>query len=94
MCMIEAIAVSVLPFGFVIILFYGGALFLHNNIEQDGSAPIHRMLFYLSKYLILVLWGAMVLQIWGINISVIGVPLLLQSVGLVSWFFGFSLLYI
>lgn len=92
--MIEAIAVSILPVGFLIILFGGGALFLQKNIEQDGSAPIHRTLFYLSKYLILALWGAMVLQIWGINISFTGVPLLLQVIGLVSWFFGFALLYI
>jgi protein-S-isoprenylcysteine O-methyltransferase Ste14 len=92
--MIEAIAVSILPVGFLIILFGGGVLFLYNKIEQDGDASINRTLFYISKYSILALWGAMVLQIWGINISFIEVPLLLQVIGLVLWFYGFALLYI
>lgn len=92
--MIEAIVVSILPVGFLIILFGGGALFLQKKIEQDGDASINRTLFYISKYSILALWGAMVLQIWGINISFIEVPLPLQIIGLVSWFYGFALLYI
>ena len=92
--MIEAIAVTILPVGFLIVLFGGGAVFLRNNIEQDGEAPINRTLFYLSKYSILAIWGAMVLQSWGIGISLSEVPLLFQVIGLVSWFFGFALLYI
>jgi protein-S-isoprenylcysteine O-methyltransferase Ste14 len=92
--MIVAIAATILPLGFLIVLFGGGALFLRKNIEQDGEAPIHRALFYISKYSILALWGAMVLQIWGIGISVFEVPPFLQGIGLVSWFFGFALLYL
>ena len=92
--MIVAIVATILPLGFLIVLFGGGALFLRKNIEQDGEAPIHRTLFYISKYSILALWGAMVLQIWGISISFFEVPPSLQVIGLVSWFFGFALLYI
>ncbi len=92
--MIAAIAATILPLGFLIVLFGGGALFLRKNIEQDGVAPINRTLFYISKYSVLAIWGAMVLQLWGIGISSFEVPPFLQVLGLVSWFFGFALLYI
>lgn len=92
--MIGAIAATILPLGFLLVLFGGGAHFLRKKIEQDGEAPIHRTLFYISKYSILVLWGAMVLQVWGISLSFFEVPTLLKVIGLVSWFFGFALLYI
>jgi protein-S-isoprenylcysteine O-methyltransferase Ste14 len=92
--MIAAIAATILPLGFLVVLFGGGALFLRNNIEQDGEAPINRTLFYISKYSILALWGAMVLSVWGIGLSVFEVPLLLQVIGLGFWCFGFALLYI
>ncbi len=91
--MIGAVAATLLPLGFLIVLFGGGAHFLRNNIEQDGEAPIHRTLFYLSKYSILAIWGAMVLQFWGISLSVITVPLLIEVLGLAAWFFGFAFLY-
>jgi protein-S-isoprenylcysteine O-methyltransferase Ste14 len=92
--MIVAIVSTILPLGFLAVLFAGGALFLRNNIEQDGEAPINRKLFYISKYSILAIWGAMVLQIWGINLSVIAVPPLMEVIGLASWFFGFAFLYL
>jgi protein-S-isoprenylcysteine O-methyltransferase Ste14 len=92
--MIEAALVTILPVGFLIVLFGGGALFLKRNIEQDGEAPINRTLFYASKYSILVLWGAMVIQSWGINISFAGVPRPLQLMALLLWTLGFVLLYL
>jgi protein-S-isoprenylcysteine O-methyltransferase Ste14 len=92
--MIGSIAATILPLGFLIVLFGGGAIFLGKNIEQDGEAPINRTLFYLSKYSILALWGAMALQSWGISISFFEVPPSFQVIGLVSWFFGFVILYI
>jgi len=90
--MIAAIAATILPLGFLVVLFGGGALFLRNNIEQDGVAPIKRTLFYFSKDSILALWGAMVLQIWGIGISFFEVPSFLKVIGRGLWFFGFALL--
>jgi protein-S-isoprenylcysteine O-methyltransferase Ste14 len=92
--MIETALVTILPAGFLIVLFGGGALFLRKNIEQDGEAPINRTLFFASKYLILVLWGAMVIQSWGISISFIVVPRFLQLIALLFWVSGFVLLYL
>jgi protein-S-isoprenylcysteine O-methyltransferase Ste14 len=92
--MITAIAATILPLGFLVVLFGGGALFLRNNIEQDGEAPINRTLFYISKYSVLALWGSMVLAVWGISLSFVAVPPVLQVTGLALWFFGFALLYI
>ncbi len=92
--MIEAALVTIIPAGFLIILFGGGALFMRKNIEQDGEAPINRPLFYASKYSILVLWGAMVIQSWGISISFVEVPRFLQLIALLLWVSGFVLLYL
>ena len=92
--MIEAALVTILPVGFLIVLFGGGALFLKRNIEQDGEAPINRTLFYLSKYSILVLWGAMVMQSWGIRISIVDVPRSLQLIAILFWACGFAFLYV
>ncbi|HSQ93960.1 MAG TPA: methyltransferase, partial [Methanoregula sp.] len=92
--MIEAALVSILPAGFLIILFGGGALFLRRKIEQDGTPPINRTVFYASKYSILVLWGAMVAQSWGISLSFAEVPRILQIVALGLWGFGFLLMYL
>jgi len=92
--MIEAALVTMLPVGFLIVLFGGGALFLKRNIEQDGEAPINRTLFYASKYSILVLWGAMVIQSWDFSISIVAVPRALQLMALPLWVAGFTLLYL
>ena len=92
--MIEAVLVTLLPAGFLIVLFGGGALFLKKNIVQDGEAPINRTLFYASKYSILVIWGAMVIQSWGISISFVEVPRFLQLIALLLWISGFVLLYL
>jgi len=92
--MIEAALVTILPAGFLVVLFGGGMLFLKRNIEQDGEAPINRTLFYSSKYAILVLWGAMVLQSWGIRISFFEVPRVLQLIALLIWVCGFVLMYL
>ena len=92
--MIEAALVTVLPVGFLIIIFGGGALFVQKKIEQDGEAPINKTLFYAGKYLIIVLWGAMALASWGIGIPPVQVPRLLQLIALAFWCAGFALLYL
>ena len=92
--MIEAIAVTVAPVGFLIVLFGGGAAFKRRAIEQDGEAPIDRTLFYISKYSILVVWGAMVLQSWGIGLSVIEAPAVVAGIALALWVFGFAFLFL
>jgi protein-S-isoprenylcysteine O-methyltransferase Ste14 len=92
--MIEALAVTVLPAGFLVILFGGGALFLRNGIGQDGKPPINRALFYAGKYSILLIWGAMALASWGIGFAVIEVPRILRIIALLFWFAGFALLFL
>jgi len=91
--MIEAALVTVLPVGFLIIIFLGGALFLQKKSEHDGEAPVNRILFYAGKYSIIVLWGAMALASWGIGFPPVQVPRLLQLIALGFWFAGFALLY-
>jgi protein-S-isoprenylcysteine O-methyltransferase Ste14 len=90
--MIEAIVVTIFPILFLIVLFGGGELFRHKKIDMDGKAPINRTLFYISKYSILVLWGAMVLQSWGVSISIVEVPPFIQWISMIFWVFGFMLL--
>ncbi len=90
--MIEALIITLFPVLFLIVLFGGGALFKRKNIDMDGEAPIHKTLFYTSKYSIIILWGAMVLQSWGIGISFVNVPALIQWISLFFWIFGFTLL--
>ena len=90
--MIEAVLVTLLPVSFLMILFGGGALFSRRNIRQDGEAPINRALFYASKYAILVLWGSMAAQGWGISLSPVAVPRILQLIALAFWTAGFALL--
>lgn len=90
--MIEALIITLFPVLFLIVLFGGGALFKRKNIDMDGEAPIHKTLFYTSKYSIIILWGAMVLQSWGIGISFVNVPALIQWISVFFWIFGFTLL--
>ena len=92
--MIESFVVTLPPLFFLIVLFGGGEVYRRKNIDMDGESPIDRRLFYSSKYAILVLWGAMVLHSWGINLSFIGVPGILRKVSLCLWVFGFLLLFI
>jgi protein-S-isoprenylcysteine O-methyltransferase Ste14 len=80
--------------GFLIILFWGGALFQKKKISQDGEAPINRTLFYTSKWSIMILWGAMALASWGIGFSPFEVPRILQLIALAFWCAGFALLYL
>lgn len=91
--MIESLSVTLLPVGFLIVLFGGGAFFRRRNIDMDGEPPIHRTLFYLSKYAILLLWAGMVLQSWRINLSFVTIPREAKWVALSLWTSGFILLF-
>ena len=91
--MIESLAVTVLPVLFLIVLFGGGELFRRRAIDMDGDPPINRTIFYVSKYSIVILWGAMVLHRWGIRLSFTSVPQPLKWTALCFWVFGFGLLF-
>ena len=92
--MIEILFVTLLPLGFLIVLFGGGELFRRRNINMDGDPPIGKMLFLSSKYLILLLWTAMVVHSWGVNVSFVKVAEPFRWLALCLWGSGFVLLFI
>ncbi len=92
--MVESVVVTVFPVLFLILLFGGGALLRRRNIDMDGEPPIDRRIFYISKYTILVLWAAMVVQSWGVRLSLANPPGWVRGISLVLWVGGFLLLII
>lgn len=92
--MLERVAVTIWPVLFLIVLFAGGALMRRRNVDQDGEPPLNRTVFFTSKYLIVVVWAAMVLHSWGIGFAVLKPPALLKSIALALWVAGFALLFI
>lgn len=92
--MIESMVVTMFPVLFLILLFGGGALLRRRNIDMDGEPPIDRRIFYTSKYAILALWGAMVVQSWGLHLSLVRPAGWLRWICLFLWIGGFLLLFI
>ncbi len=92
--MLQAWAVTALPILFLIVLFGGGGLSRRRNIDMDGEPPINRTTFLASKYLIVVVWAAMVVRSWGINLSFFKAPSFVEPVSLCLWAVGFALLFI
>ncbi|MCU0915954.1 MAG: phosphatidylethanolamine N-methyltransferase family protein [Planctomycetes bacterium] len=92
--MLESVAVTIFPVVFLTVLFGGGARLRRRNIDMDGEPPIHRRIFYVSKYAILGLWGVMVLRTWGVPLSLAYAPRWLRGVSLFLWMGGFGLLLI
>jgi protein-S-isoprenylcysteine O-methyltransferase Ste14 len=92
---IEAFVVTLFPMAFLAVLFGGGELFRRRQIDMDGDAPIDKSVFYASKYLIVVVWMAMVLDSWGIDLSFpYNAPAPLKRAALLIWAVGFALLFI
>ncbi len=92
--MIESIIVTLLPMGFLAVLIGGGELLRRQHIDMGGDAPIGKVLFLSSKYLIVLLWAATVVQGWGLNLSFMKVTELLRWVALCFWVSGFGLLFV
>jgi protein-S-isoprenylcysteine O-methyltransferase Ste14 len=90
--MIEAVLITAFPVAFLVVLFTGGEQFRRRQIDMDGDAPIDKRLFYGSKYLIVLLWTAMVLNSWGVSISFLSVLPLKRTAECV-WVAGFALLF-
>ena len=92
--MIEALSITLLPIGFMIVLIGGEKLLRSKNIDMGGEPPIGKALFSSSKYSILLLWAAMIAYSWGINLSFMKTPELLKGVSLCLWISGFAFLFI
>jgi len=92
--MIESLIITFFPVVFLILLVGGGEVFRRKKIEQGGEAPINKALFATSKYSILVIWGAAVLESWGIGWSVLEAPAVITGLAMVLWAFGFVFLFL
>jgi protein-S-isoprenylcysteine O-methyltransferase Ste14 len=92
--MVEPVVVTLLPMVFLVVLFGGGILMRHRNINMDGQPPIEKKVFYISKYAIVGLWCAMVVQSWGVSLSIWKTPNLLKWLSFLLWICGFLLLFI
>jgi protein-S-isoprenylcysteine O-methyltransferase Ste14 len=90
--MVEAIVMTVFPLGFLVVLFGGGERFRRQQIDMDGEAPIGKAVFYSSKYLILVVWIATIIDSWGVDLSFFKGPAPLRWAAVFIWISGFILL--
>jgi protein-S-isoprenylcysteine O-methyltransferase Ste14 len=91
--MIESVFVTVFPLLFLILLFGGEKLFHNKGIDVGGKPPINKTLFLSSKYLIVFLWVCMVVQAWGVDISMIRLFSSFKFISLILWLLGFILLF-
>ncbi len=91
--MAEALLVTLFPVVFLAVLFIGGELSRRRHVDIDGVAPINRTLFYSSKYLIVLVWLAMILASWGVGFSLFAVPLSLRWSAVFLWVFGFVIMF-
>lgn len=91
--MLERILVTIFPVLFLAILFIGGELSKRRQIDMGGMVPISRAPFYTSKFLIVLLWIAMVIDSWGVDLSFFTPPALLKWTSLLTWAVGFMLLF-
>jgi protein-S-isoprenylcysteine O-methyltransferase Ste14 len=91
--MIESISVSIFPVLFLLTLTIGEKL-LYRKENVIGDVPtINKRLFLISKYSILLIWAATLIQSWGIHIFVIKTPQLLKWISICLWVSGFTLLF-
>jgi len=85
--------VTLLPVLFLAGLVQKALAFRRRSIDMDGTPPISKALFVSSKYAIVAVWGAMVIQSWSGRLSFTEVPDLLKSASLGLWCLGFALLF-
>jgi protein-S-isoprenylcysteine O-methyltransferase Ste14 len=91
--MLLSLFVTVLPVLFLAGLIQKGLAFRRRHVDMDGVPPIPKALFASSKWAIVVVWGAMVIQSWSDKLSFIDVPVVLTSASLGLWALGFALLF-
>jgi protein-S-isoprenylcysteine O-methyltransferase Ste14 len=91
--MIESLFITLFPFFFLILLFSGEKIFRDKGVDQGGEPPINKALFVSSKYSIVLLWIMMIIQSWGVDISMIRLPVQIRYISLALWFVGFIILF-
>ena len=80
--MLEPLFVTVFPVVFLAGLIQRALAFRRRDVDMDGKPPISKALFASSKYAIVIVWGAMVIQIWGGRLSFVDIPDLLARASL------------
>jgi protein-S-isoprenylcysteine O-methyltransferase Ste14 len=85
--------VTLLPVLFLAGLIQKALAFRRRQVDMDGEPPISKALFASSKYAIVLVWGAMVIQSWSDKLSFIDVPSVITSASLGLWALGFALLF-
>jgi protein-S-isoprenylcysteine O-methyltransferase Ste14 len=91
--MVESLVITLPPVLFLSVLIGSGAVFRSRNIDMDGEPPINKALFLSSKYAIVLLWAAIVMQGWGVPLSFSNRPAALRAIALGAWIIGFALLF-
>jgi protein-S-isoprenylcysteine O-methyltransferase Ste14 len=91
--MLFPLLVTLLPVFFLAGLIMKGLAFRRRNVDMDGTPPIPKALFLSSKYAIVMVWGAMVIQSWGGKLSFFDIPGLATNASLGLWVLGFALLF-
>ena len=91
--MLLSLLVTLLPVLFLAGLIQRALAFRRRQVDMDGEPPISKALFVSSKYAIVLVWGAMVVQSWGGRLSFVDIPDLLAGVSLGLWVLGFALLF-
>jgi len=91
--MLLPLFVTLLPALFLAGLIQKALAFRRRQVDMGGDPPISKALFTSSKYAIVIVWGAMAAQSWGVDLSVVDVPRPAQAVSLGLWLAGFALLY-
>jgi protein-S-isoprenylcysteine O-methyltransferase Ste14 len=92
--MLQPLFVTLLPVVFLAGLIQRALAFRRRNVDMDGEPPISKAVFVSSKWAIVIVWGAMVIQSWGGRLSFVDVPGLLTGVSLGLWGLGFALMFI
>jgi protein-S-isoprenylcysteine O-methyltransferase Ste14 len=91
--MLLSLFVTLLPVLFLAGLIQRALAFRRRHVDMDGEPPISKALFASSKYAIVLVWGAMVIQSWSDKLSFIDVPSVFTSASLGLWALGFALLF-
>lgn len=95
MNIIAKIIISFLPFIFVVHLLITEYLFYKRGIKMDGKSPINKYLFFGSKYVVVLIWTGMVLEIWNIRLpGSLSNYQFFKSSGVAIWVIGFVILYV
>jgi protein-S-isoprenylcysteine O-methyltransferase Ste14 len=91
--MLVPLFVTLLPVVFLAGLMQKAVAFRRRHVDMDGEPPISKAPFASSKYAIVLMWGAMVIQSWGGRLSFVDIPNLLTGASLGLWVLGFALLF-